>query len=148
MGWDIFQTIVIRGNLISASRVLENVPTWPRWDVDLDHAELDGGAMVPAMGVKGKLHMKNGKTFPFEFVDVSLNRVAYRTVFPGCKLDWYWAFPQEKVVPKERYELRMGVEASGTLSFAYGWLLKNQCKEAFEKCTPLFKQCAEEEENK
>ena len=35
--------------------------------------------------------MKNGKTFPFSFVNIDEPRYfAYRTPLPGCTIDWYW----------------------------------------------------------
>jgi len=145
MGWDAFRTTVINGRVSQAVNVLNDIPGWPRWDVDLKKCTLFDDAAVPALGVKGQVEMNNGKTFPIEFVDVDLPKsVAYRTVFPGVKLDWYWEFPADMIRETE-YTLKMGVRAEGWLSPLWGLALKGQCEQAFEKCVPLFKKYAEEE---
>jgi hypothetical protein len=73
---------------LAFSKILNDVPAWPKWDVDLVSAKITDGAAVPSKGVKGEVSMKNGKTFAMEFVDVRKDEfVAYRTAFPGANLD-------------------------------------------------------------
>mmetsp|Transcript_30933 Transcript_30933/g.50039 ORF Transcript_30933/g.50039 Transcript_30933/m.50039 type:complete len:150 (+) Transcript_30933:254-703(+) len=143
MGWKCFREIKIIGNLSTAALVLKDVPGWPRWDVDLSKCVLDPPATEPAVGVKGKVYMKNGKVFDMKFLDVSPRYVAYRTEFPGCNLDWYWQFPENLEKPGDFYTLQMGVKASGFASFAYKLLLYKTCETAFDACTPEFKKVAE-----
>ncbi|KAJ3343877.1 hypothetical protein HDU93_005160 [Gonapodya sp. JEL0774] len=145
MGWDVSRDIAVNAPIKYAATVLNDVATWPRWDVDLKKCDLDKGATQPAIGVTGTLHMKFGMSFPMSFVDVNLpDRVAYSTPFTGANLNWYWQFPAEKRTDTQ-FTTQMGVSCTGPLCWAYGLMLKNPSLKAFDKCLPLLKQCIEGE---
>ncbi|KXS20926.1 hypothetical protein M427DRAFT_41103 [Gonapodya prolifera JEL478] len=145
MGWNVFREISVNADIKFAATVLNDVKTWPRWDVDLKRCDLDNGATAPAVGVSGTLHMRFNKSFPMSFVEVNLpDRVAYSTPFPGANLIWYWQFPPANRTATT-FTAQMGVSATGPLSWAYGLLLKSQSLDAFDKCLPLLKKCIEGE---
>ncbi|KAI9027791.1 hypothetical protein DFJ74DRAFT_660464 [Hyaloraphidium curvatum] len=148
MGWEAFRVATIpTSRKLAFEKILNDVPRWPRWDVDLVSATITDGSTVPAKGTKGEVSMKNGRTFPMEFVDVRHSEyVAYRTIFPGAALDWFWQLENETTSAegKPSFQLKMGVKCNGFLSFAYSLALKSMCLEAFDKCLPEFQKVAAE----
>jgi len=78
--------------------------------------------------------MKNGKTFPFSFVNIDEPRYfAYRTPLPGCTIDWYWRLEAAPAGDAAAgLTLVQGCTASGWLSTVYKWMLHGQLMEAFD----------------
>ncbi|RKO86035.1 hypothetical protein BDK51DRAFT_29220 [Blyttiomyces helicus] len=152
MVWDAFRTLTISGPRARLWAVLQDVPAWPRWDVDLTHVKLDAETPPPTLeGATGSLTMKNGRSFAFKIQNLQPNRyLEYRTDLPGATAIWYWDFtkdgPRDAAGVETEFELRMGVRFTGFATFAYRMLLAKECDKAFKICMDNLKGLVESTE--
>ena len=124
--------------------LLCNLKDWPKWDFDLESAELDDPSTIRS-GSEGTLRMKKRGDFRFCLVDLdSSGFFAYTVQLTGASTYWSWSWKEvdgtdERGSPTTFIEVEMSVSVDGWAAYLYKYWIEEECSVAFEKSLAAIK---------
>lgn len=124
--------------------LLCNLKDWPKWDFDLESAELDDPSTIGS-GSEGTLRMKKRGDFRFRLVDLdSSGFFAYTVQLTGASTYWSWSWKEVDGTERGSFiEVEMSVSVEGWAAYLYKYWIEEECAVAFEKSLAAIKEILE-----